>query len=410
MATARQSSSFDWTLTTGTTQYTRLAASGLTGSTTTVGQNSTKWETGGTVQNLFVEVAANATTGGVSTVRAFKSGTTTGNCVVTITAGTSGAFEDVSDTDAVTAGDAWQWRWITGTGGTTEIGTLAFDFVATSNTVARHTCTGASFSTASSTTYYFLSGTVATAEATETDVQIKVETAGTLNNLGVLVRTNARTTATVYRSRVNTANGNMSVSFGSGVTGYVEDLVNSDTISIGGLVNFNMTTSTGTGAIVTDNIGAEYVTTNNNSFMTGGAGGGIGYPAASTNYTPFGGQITATATEAFAQVNYKDAYTLSFFATNVRLNSTTATSTLHLRKNTANANQSIAITTGATGYFEDTSNTDTVVANDLIAMQVIAGATGTTLGLWNNTILATNGAGALSVTVSPSAWGLKILN
>jgi hypothetical protein len=410
MATARQSSSFDWTLTTGTTQYTRLAASGLTGSTTTVGNNSTKWETAGTIQKLMVEIAANATTGGASTVQSFKAGTTAGNVVASITTATTGFFEDTSHTDTVTAGDAWQWRWITGTGGTTEAGTLAFDFVATTNTAARHTVTGLSFSTASSTAFFFLAGTNLTSEATEANVQIKVESAGTLGNLGVLIRTNARTTATTFTSRVNTAAGAMSVSYGSGATGYVEDLSHSDTVSAGALVNYAMTTSTATGAIVVDNIGAEYITTNSTSFMTGGAGGGIGYPAASTNFTPFGGQLTATATEAFAQVNYKEAYTLSFMASNVRLNSTTATSTLRLRKNTAAANQTISITTGATGYFEDTSNTDAVVANDLMCMQVVAGATGTTLGLWNNTLLATNGAGALSVSVSSSAWGLKILN
>ena len=64
---------------------------------------------------------------------------------------------------------------------------------------------------------------------------------------------------------------------------------------------------------------------------------------------------------------------------------------LRLRVNAANVNSIISIPSDVSGLFEDTVNTDTVVAGDDVCYQVISGATGTDLGF-----------GIIAITFSPT--------
>lgn len=388
MASARHVSSFAWSIASGATEYCQLASAPLAATTTTIGNNYCQIRAAGVLSNLYLNIDDNNTTGGTRIVDSFKSGTTAGNLSITIPTGTTGTFEDTTHTDTVSAGDRWQWRWRNGTGGTTDMVTLAFTFAATSNTVSIMSCGGASFSTASSSIYLFLTGTTITVETTEVNVQLKPKTGGTLKNLGTLVRTNARTTATVIRTRKNTANGAMSVSYGSGVTGYLEDNVNTDTVASGDILNYQLTTSTGVGAIVLDNVKTEFETTNSGFLFAGGNGTGIGFPANSVNYYAIGGEVNNDALEGNMVIDFKMTATLSNMAQIVSLNSTSAVTTSVFRKNTANGNQTIAIGSGSTGYFEDTSNTDALVDGDDVCVKVSAGVTGTTFGLWGSMFLA----------------------
>ena len=103
--------------------------------TTTESRKALTYRTGGTFRNLFIQILTNDR--GESTFRTRK-GTADANIVVTITASGTGKFEDTSNTDAVTAGDNWHSKIITGAGGTVFTArTMLILFDATTNTVMR---------------------------------------------------------------------------------------------------------------------------------------------------------------------------------------------------------------------------------------------------------------------------------
>lgn len=72
----------------------------------------------------------------------------------------------------------------------------------------------------------------------------------------------------------------------------------------------------------------------------------------------------AESTEAITQRTFRFACTLSNLYMRIPANSKTTTSTFLIRVNGANGNSTISMTAGATGEFEDTSNTDSISAGD----------------------------------------------
>ena len=86
--------------------------------------------------------------------------------------------------------------------------------------------------------------------------------------------------------------------------------------------------------------------------------------ASTTLYLVCGvGARVASTTEAGAQVTYRSAGTLSLLYFRVYENSR-GSSTFGTRVNGVNGNQSVSIGASTTGEFEDTVNTDSIVAGD----------------------------------------------
>ena len=108
------------------------------------------------------------------------------------------------------------------------------------------------------------------------------------------------------------------------------------------------------------------------------AGHSTGYAIAAslTRYINPAGGITLTATEARHQAVARDSYTLANLYVRVIANATTASSTVGSRKNTAAGAQSVSIGAGATGVFQDSVNSDSLVAGDLFCSQAVVGAGG----------------------------------
>ena len=86
----------------------------------------------------------------------------------------------------------------------------------------------------------------------------------------------------------------------------------------------------------------------------------------------------AEATEANTQLLIRDSFVFSQLTAHVSANAVGATN-LRFRKNGANGNQNTVITASGTGYFTDTTNTDSVIVDDLANLQIITPATGGTV-------------------------------
>jgi hypothetical protein len=93
-------------------------------------------------------------------------------------------------------------------------------------------------------------------------------------------------------------------------------------------------------------------------------------PLADT-WTDFNQNLAETA----VQVTYRTPGVLSKLWCRVETNSRNGSTTLRVRKNTANGNGLVTIPSSTTGQFEDVSNTDTVASGDNFALQLSVGGT-----------------------------------
>jgi len=75
------------------------------------------------------------------------------------------------------------------------------------------------------------------------------------------------------------------------------------------------------------------------------------------------------ATEANAEGRFESAGTASLLIGHLTANGSTAALTLQFRKNEANGSENVSIGAGATGFFEDISNTDSISATDKFCAQ-----------------------------------------
>ena len=359
------------------TNYLRLHGNDRSNVTTTEALRVSIWRSNGTLSNLYINILTNDRA--ASTFRTRKA-TVNANLVVSITGSTTGKFEDTSNTDTVTAGDNWHASLVTGAGGTVfTFRVIQVLFAATTNTVHRIGCGFIDVTTASSTEFSAFYGHGGVPQTTEANVGMTMRTAGTLRNFVIFVAGNSRTNTSTGRSRVNSANGAQSVSIGSGATGSFEDTTNSDTIVSGDLVNWSITTSTGTELLAINWVVVEFVTTNGNQQYVAGEAAGVSQTAGLTQYIPFSGRYTVSATESDVIAETNLAFTASLLQTNISANTIVLDSTLTLRKNSGVANQTVAITALTTGIFQDTVNTDTIVATDTLNYQIVTPSTVTAI-------------------------------
>jgi hypothetical protein len=361
----------------GTVQYIAPGENNLV-LTTTESSAQINWQAAGVFSNLYCRLSVNASTG-AGTFKFRKAGSN-GNQSISIGAGVTGEFQDSVNTDSVVAGNPIDYQWTIGSGGSASITLAAACFAATTNTIAvlANASTGAGISSVSATTWTALSSNVAGESSSEANVQYTMRLTGTFQHMQVVISANTRTDTTTFGFRKNTANGNQTISVLTTQTGAFIDNTHTDSVVSGDLVNFFTTTGAGSGTITVIGLTVDLSSTANQSTSICGAQGGTqNINANTTQYWSAQGCIATTTTETNVQCKTNAPYTASRMRIKISVNGVTASSTLTFRKNTANGNQTLSVGSSATGLFEDTTNTDVLVATDEIDYQMVLGATGT---------------------------------
>ena len=209
---------------------------------------------------------------------------------------------------------------------------------------------------------------------TEADSNVVWACAGTLSKLRCFVSANTSGLATLTL-RKNGADGNQTISIGAGVTGVLEDAVNTDTVDTDDVVCLH---SIRTVASVTlSTIGIVFEPTASISYLRHATRS----LTQAINLTRFIGlsqqSSTGSATEGPTQLIAQANATLKDLYAIVNSNTNDATSTLISRKNGSNGNLTISVPATTTGTFSDVSNSDSLVATDLVNLQLTtAGTTG----------------------------------
>ncbi len=220
-------------------------------------------------------------------------------------------------------------------------------------------------------------------EGTESRAEILWRTAVTLSGLWIRITANATTNSSTVRLRKNAADGNQTFSIGAGATGVFEDAVNTDSLSAGDKAAVSL--AVGAGGTITVGMlsilvepasGTINKFSNRDTTMPSTSG--------ATRYMRLCGNDDETTLEAPAQFEFEQAGTLKNLYFNVRSNGRSVDSIVRVRLNGANTSITATVGAGATGDFEDSSNTAAVVAGDLVAFSCTNGASGSGFIRFNN--------------------------
>lgn len=377
MSLAQQVSACTQSFALSATSYLAVGCGSAVNSTSET-NNSTICRTAGTFSEMSIYQQTSLASG--ATVR-FRKNTANGNQVISVGGGVTGVLQDLSNTDSVTAGDSISFQYTNATAANTRVPSfgVVFDDGASSSVYRMITRRDSfSTSTASTTSYFALCGTLPNTNATvEADAQFKNKLTATLRKAAVYVSANARGTATTLRSRVNGGNGNISISIGASTTGTLEDTSNSDSIVNADLVCTSITTGTGAGTITVRSVIVEYVVTSSSMPLLCGSPLVGAVNSASTVYNGVGSGVTNNTTETNISAPLWTSGTLSNLQCYVSANTIAATSTIKSRIAAADGNLTLSIGSTATGYFEDTLNSDTVTSTDRIATKLVVGTSAT---------------------------------
>lgn len=352
------------------------------------------WRRAGTFSNLRVVINSDRAAATLTIRLDTGGGPANGNLTITTTSSPAGEFSDTTHSDTITAGTLVDAHFANGSGGTTTTyGTTGVNFLPTISTVIENVCNhGASswFTTAASTTSFMgpLGGHQALSTTTEANVQQEIQAAVSIAAMFVFIQTNGRSTTGTFSSRVNGANGNLTISVTAGTTGLLEDTTHSDIPAVGDLFNLAYTSGTGAGSMILDMSGVMTVSTKGQWHSMGGDAAGVGFGAASTLVTGIGGATTNQTTANRASTVQttcgltETATRIAFF---LPTNTSAGSTTVALAKGGTASALTATATSAATGWFTDTTHSVSVTATDKldVAITQTSGVGTATLNAYN---------------------------
>ena len=290
-------------------------------------------------------------------------GAVNGNLLATVTG--TGAFQDTTNSDSPVDQNLVNYQIANSGGGSktfTILGSTLQDD--TTNTTLNITSSNVGTNTVAFGINRYapvegrIHGTaVADLAATETDVQYTVRRATTYSNTRVFIRSNGLDAASVWRFRVDAGNGNQSISIGSLATGAFEDTTNSDVVSAGSEIDYNLDTTASTVSNIAPTLTQVRHTSTGREMAAG-----VCRPAASTadNYFVAEADMGTTTTESDTQTAARAAFTAKNLMVNVTAHAAGAASDIFLRVDTANSALTVNVPASTTGIIEDTTNQVTV--------------------------------------------------
>lgn len=326
----------------------------------------------GIFSQLYFYTTANTVTA-TSTVQLRKS-TANANQSVSIGASATGHFTDLVNKDVAASGDDFHYLITTGgTGTSLTLSSIKMLFDAYQFCVTRFgTLASFALGTASQTTYFAMNASLpATVEA---NVALDVNVAGQLKNLFLRVESNARTTATTYRTRINTANGVVVISVGSGASGVFEDTTNADTIVANDDICLQQVSGTGVGTLTWRIWQVDFLNTTGEFILINPQTGTYAFTA--VRYFPICGVGVASTESLIAPRVWLP---IKLTNLNVRILTNTVNSgnsTFTSFKNGIATSLVASVAFGTTGQFEDSSNSaNYLLQNDTISTRLIVSGT-----------------------------------
>lgn len=212
---------------------------------------------------------------------------------------------------------------------------------------------------------------------TETQSQITYRTAGTVTNLWCNVPTNTINADCTLNLRKNGADGNNGLSIPTSTTGTFEDTTHSDTVTAGDELSLLLDVNGSSGNILVTTASSLFAASADTTTHLAAYGNASFSIASTSHFLNLSGQnASANTVENSANQYFGVGGTLKNLFVYINTNARTTTTTVQSRKNGGNGNLTVSIGSTATGVFEDTSNSDTISATDVLCTTFVTG-TGT---------------------------------
>ena len=334
-----------------------------------------------TVEKLKVNVTANTRSIGTAQIIVRK-GTTDTGCFVDIPFGVTGLI-DSTGTAAITATDLVTLKYTYGTGGTGAITynyiTTVLDFTGNTTSFLINNNVGA-LSTGDRFAPLMGSGPAGGATS-ETTIQQKMK-GGKHKNLTAYVASNSRDGDSIVTSRYNTLQGALQLDIIDSASGYFTDVSADETpISNNYAMNYKLVRGGSGGAITISWLASEIITTDGSFVILGECLTALAPVGATTFYLFLGGnQNTITNSDANTKTDIPvSGYKCNGLKINIQTNTVASASTITLRRNGADAANTISIPASTTGYYQDDTNSTTFDLNDDVNIKVACGGTGSFL-------------------------------
>lgn len=248
----------------------------------------------GRIEGLYFRIPSS---GGVFVIKTRINGAD-GNLAITTPASTSGHFYDVSgsfDTVAVNDDVAYSLTLSSGDGWPIGIGCI-FNTTAGGALSMFGAETGGSVGITTTGTKYMPMSGVLYLQSSESDCKIRTKVNGTWKGMAMYNGYNIRTAATVFKSRINGADGNQACNVPASSTGWFQDTSNSDTVSEDDELAHAVTASSGSGDLYWDLISSQFVSDDDAYTMIVAKGDGENLNYNSTYYFKLGGNANNFST------------------------------------------------------------------------------------------------------------------
>jgi hypothetical protein len=232
---------------------------------------------------------------------------------------------------------------------------------------------GGATTTANTTQYWMPGSCCVITTTTEANHQVVIRSPGTFSKLGVRIITNGVASGTsTITLRKNAADATNVASIGATLTGWFEDTTHTDAIVAGDKIDFKSIHGAATGTLTLTMINITYAADTDTVTRLVSLTGRATIAEPLTRYFALNhGSATFSATEAPAKCRIRKAGTFKNLAVNLSANAITTASTVTMRKNAAATTVTKSITASTTGFFEDTTNSFTVVAGDDVDYEIV---------------------------------------
>lgn len=357
----------------GSTHYASLGGLQQPGSETTEARAQLAFPAG-TFRNLSFTVTARLDANDTVTARLRKNGAN-GNLVASSPAGATGRFEDTTHEDTVADGDLVNLSF-TGSGApfsaTLSAAVVEFD-TGDGNPPVTFFGSGSQSATSNTGDLYGRFGAVAQLTSNGLGLRHELRAAGTLSHFRVFVTSNSKTVGATITLRKNDADTALVLSIPSATTGAFEDTSHTVHVDSGDDIHYRFNGGgSGTGSLAYRFLTVRF-TGDSAAFDTL-----AGFPSASSNITnvPVYARVWGSLAPDTSEANSQFRVPFPCTAKNLRCYVSSGGiagggTTMRSRVNGANGNQVVSAIT-ASGWFEDTTNTDSLSAGDLFTVEFAA--------------------------------------
>ena len=245
-------------------------------------------------------------------------------------------------------------------------------------------------------------------DASWAKTQVSIAEAGTFKNLFIRIDTNNLSVTATYEIFKNDVASGVKVDIATTQTGTFEDTTNTIAFAVGDDCAWRASAPAGTGTCDAVVMGLEFkpdTGANANSVFGINSAGSSAHAADGTFFYNPQGQRKSSTTEAEGQFTLPLALTGKHLGLITGSNSRDGAVTCTARVNAVDGNMTVSVGASQTGFFEDTTNTDTITADDEFCWKVVIPTGAGTFNLEKITCNFLNTAGKSLLFVGTGGTG-----